>query len=229
MQVPNCVMTVLLYVFNFMCLLMVFLSLAPVTLGNNFLNMCQGIMLPSLPISILYGIVSLLLPVCISNSAVNIDQFLFIYTESILTISISPLLYSLDISCSILFITLLLLLQLFYFLLPTLTLGIQQSSHLQSILCHHPMVHLTHGGCRHIGDFAPLQAVKLSISFSDAIISTVLGKPKKCILYNKKANEWMCCEWQHNCVVLHNHTYLPIKMKNMNQTKLGLLKTYYMS
>ena len=35
-HVPYCVMTVLLYVFNFMHHLMVFKSLASVTLGNNF-------------------------------------------------------------------------------------------------------------------------------------------------------------------------------------------------
>ena len=68
------------------------LSLASVTLGNNFLNMCQGIMLPSLPVSILYGTVSLLLPAHVANSEVHIDQFLYICTESILTVSISPLL-----------------------------------------------------------------------------------------------------------------------------------------
>ena len=81
MHVPNWVMTVLLYAFNFMCLLMVYL----VTHGNNFLNVYQGIMLPSLPVSILYGTVSLLFPVHVSNLAVRIDQFLFICMELILT------------------------------------------------------------------------------------------------------------------------------------------------
>ena len=51
-------------------------------------------MLPSHPVSILYDIVILLLPACVSNLAVSIDQFLFMYTELILTISISSSLYS---------------------------------------------------------------------------------------------------------------------------------------
>ena len=97
-HVPNCVMTVLLYVFNFMCLLIILMSLASVTPGNKFLNMYQGIMLPSLPVYILYGTVSLLSPVHIYNFAVNIDWFLFICTESTLTVSILPLLYPWDIS-----------------------------------------------------------------------------------------------------------------------------------
>ena len=66
-------------------------------------------MLPSFPVSILHGTVILLLPVCISNFAVSINRFLFICTDLILTVSISPLLYSWDISSSISFIALLLL------------------------------------------------------------------------------------------------------------------------
>ena len=77
---------------------------------KSLLNMYHSIMLLSLPISILYGIVTLLLPACISNSAVNSDQFLLICTESILIVSILPLLYSSDVSSSISFTTLLLLL-----------------------------------------------------------------------------------------------------------------------
>ena len=44
-----------------------------------------------------------------------------------------------------------------------------------------------------------LWAVILSISSSDAIINTGLGKPKQIFIKNDKwINEWMCCEWQHN-------------------------------
>ena len=76
----------------------------------SLLNMCHGIMLPLLPIFILYGTIIMLLPACISNSTVNIDQILFICTESILTVSILPLLNSWDVSTSISFTALLLLL-----------------------------------------------------------------------------------------------------------------------
>ena len=98
-----------------------FLSLASISLGNNFLNMYHGIMLPSLPMSILYGTVILLSPAHISNLAVSIDRFLFIYTEIIiLIVSISPLLYSWDISCSISFTTLIVLLWQTFLKCPTL-------------------------------------------------------------------------------------------------------------
>ena len=40
---------------------------------NNYLNVNNGIMLPSLPLSILYGITILLVPACVSNSAINND------------------------------------------------------------------------------------------------------------------------------------------------------------
>ena len=96
------------------------MSSASVILGNNFLNMYHGIMLPSLPVSILNGIVILLLPVHISNLVVSINWLLFLYTELILTISISSLLYSWDISCSITLTTLLLLLQQTFLKCPTL-------------------------------------------------------------------------------------------------------------
>ena len=62
--------------------------------------MNNGIMLPLLLLSILYGITILLAPACISNSAVNDDQFLFKCTESILTVSISPSLYPCGTSSS---------------------------------------------------------------------------------------------------------------------------------
>ena len=77
---------------------------------NSLLSMCHGIMLPLLPVSILYRIIILLVPACISNSAINNDQFLFRCTESILTVSILSLLYSLDISTSMSFTALSLLL-----------------------------------------------------------------------------------------------------------------------
>ena len=52
---------------------MVFTSSASVTLGNNFLKIYQGIMLLSLPVSILYGIAVLLSPMCVFNLAVSVD------------------------------------------------------------------------------------------------------------------------------------------------------------
>ena len=55
---------------------------------NSFLNIYSGIMLPSLPISILYGISTVVLPTCISRCAVISNRFLFRYTELILTVSI---------------------------------------------------------------------------------------------------------------------------------------------
>ena len=82
--------------------------------------MYQGIMLLSLPASILYGIITLLSHVCVSNLAVSIDQFLFMYTGLILTISISSSLYSWDTSCSISLTTLLLLLWQTFLKHPTL-------------------------------------------------------------------------------------------------------------
>ena len=82
--VPSWVITVLLYVFNFMWFLMVFVSWDSITPGNNFLNICQGIIFPSLPVYILYGIIMLLLPIHISNLAVIINQFLLKHTELIL-------------------------------------------------------------------------------------------------------------------------------------------------
>ena len=120
MHVPNCIMTVL-YVFNFMCFLMVFMSLASVILGNNFLNTYQDIMLPLLPVSILYGTVSFCyhLYTCLILQ-LTLTDFMFICTESIPTVSISPLLYSWDISCSISFITLHLLLQQTFLKCPIL-------------------------------------------------------------------------------------------------------------
>ena len=96
------------------------MSSASVTLGNNFLNMYQGIMLPSLPVSILYRTAILLLPVCVSNLAVSINQFLFMYTELILTVSISSCLYSTYTSYSISLTTLLLLLWQTFLKCPTL-------------------------------------------------------------------------------------------------------------
>ena len=70
--------------------------------------------------SVSYGIVTLLLPACISNLAVSIDLYLFIHTELILTISILSSLYSWDTSCSISLTTLLLLLWQTFLKCPTL-------------------------------------------------------------------------------------------------------------
>ena len=96
------------------------MSSASVTLGNNFLNMYQGIMLPSLPVSILYDIAMLLSPVYISNLAVSINQFLFMHTELVLNSSISSSLYSWSTSCSISLTTLLLLLRQTFLKCPIL-------------------------------------------------------------------------------------------------------------
>ena len=63
MHVPSWVMNLLLYIFNFM-------SRDSVTFGKNFLNIYQGIIFPSLPVSILNGIIMLLLPMHVSNLAV---------------------------------------------------------------------------------------------------------------------------------------------------------------
>ena len=77
----------------------------------QFLNIYHGIMLLSLPVSISYSIIVLLLPMHVSNLVVSIDQFLFMHTELILTISIPTSLYSWDTSCYISLTTMLLLLQ----------------------------------------------------------------------------------------------------------------------
>ena len=104
-HIPNCGMIVLLYVLNFIFPFIAFLSSSSVIFLNGFLNMCHSIILPSLPASILCGITILLGSVCISNSAINNDQFFFKWAESILTVSISPSL-SWDISTYISFTTL---------------------------------------------------------------------------------------------------------------------------
>ena len=77
---------------------------------EQFLNIYQGIIFPSLPVSILYGITMLLLPKHISNLVFNIDWFLLMHTELILTISRSSSVYSCDISYSISLTTLFFLL-----------------------------------------------------------------------------------------------------------------------
>ena len=100
-HVCSWVMNVLLYIFNFMWFLMVFMSWDSVTLRKNFLNIYQGIIFPSLPVSILYGITMLLLHMHICNLAVSIDQFLVKHTELILTISRLSSVYSCDTSLSI--------------------------------------------------------------------------------------------------------------------------------
>ena len=67
-------------------------------------------MFPSLSVSILYSIITLLLTMHVSNLAVSINQFLLRHTELILTISISSSVYFYDTSCSISLTTLFLLL-----------------------------------------------------------------------------------------------------------------------
>ena len=62
--------------------------------------MNNGMMLPLLPVSILYGITMVLPPDHVPSSTINNDQFLFKCTELILTVSISPLLHSCDSSFS---------------------------------------------------------------------------------------------------------------------------------
>ena len=82
---------------------------------EQFFEYIPGNLLLSLSVSILYGIITLLLPMDISNLAVSINQFLFMHTELILTVSISSSVYSCDTSCSIsLTILLLLLCQTFW-------------------------------------------------------------------------------------------------------------------
>ena len=47
-----------------------------VILGNNFLYMCNGMMLSSLPVPNLYGTITLFMPADIFNFAVISKQFL---------------------------------------------------------------------------------------------------------------------------------------------------------
>ena len=52
---------------------------------NSFQNMYSGMRLPSLPVSILYGISKAVSPHCISKCAIISDHFLFKYNESMLS------------------------------------------------------------------------------------------------------------------------------------------------
>ena len=56
MDMPNCSICIPLYVFSFMLFFMDLLSCSTDLLPYNFLNIYSGIELPSLPVSILYGI-----------------------------------------------------------------------------------------------------------------------------------------------------------------------------
>ena len=76
MHVPNCFIVVLLHVFNSMCSFLDVASCSSVTLGNNLLNMCTSIILPLLPVSILYGTIILFWSADVFNIAGNTDQFL---------------------------------------------------------------------------------------------------------------------------------------------------------
>ena len=109
-QVPNCVMTVLLYVFNCICLLLVFLSFGFCNVFKQPFEYVPWHYVILTPCIYLYGTIILLLSAFVSNSAVNSDWFLFICTASILTVSILPSLYSWDVSTSISFTAPLLLL-----------------------------------------------------------------------------------------------------------------------
>ena len=88
-HVLSCVMCVLLYIFNFMLLFIEPFSCSSGISLNSFLNIYNGIMLPSLWVSILYGISVTVLPTCIFRCAVINDWFLLRYIEFILTVSIS--------------------------------------------------------------------------------------------------------------------------------------------
>ena len=85
-HVPNCIIFVLLYVQSLIWLFVDFLSCSSIVFLNNY----SGMMLPSLPVSILYGIFTMSSPACISKYAVINDQFLFKWIELILTVSIWP-------------------------------------------------------------------------------------------------------------------------------------------
>ena len=70
-----------------------------VTSGNSFLKICMGIILPLLPMSILYGIFMLFLPADVFKLVVMMNQFVFNWTEYTLTISMSSLALSCMVSC----------------------------------------------------------------------------------------------------------------------------------
>ena len=59
-----------------------------------------------------------------------------------------------------------------------------------------------------------LWAVILISSSSDAIWNASLGMLPNYVFNISKNDEWMWCEWLHNQVALHNHTYCLIKMTN---------------
>ena len=81
LNVPNCAIVVSLYVFNNMCLFTVVTNCSLVTFGNSFLKRYVGIILPSLPVSILYFIFTQFLPANIFKLAVMMDQFTFHWTR----------------------------------------------------------------------------------------------------------------------------------------------------
>ena len=55
LHLPNCVIIVLSYVFNWMLLFLVVADCSFVALGNSLVHKCKGIMFLSLPVSTLYG------------------------------------------------------------------------------------------------------------------------------------------------------------------------------
>ena len=83
-----------------MCSFLVVASCSFITLGNKFLNMCTGIILLLLPVSILYGTVILLWPTDIFKLVVNTEWFLLKWTKFILTTSVSSPALSWNVSCS---------------------------------------------------------------------------------------------------------------------------------
>ena len=100
MHVPNCVICVLLYILSLILPFLDLFSCSSFIFLKSFLNVYSGIMFPSLPVSILYGISTVVSPTFVSKCAVISDRFLFKYTELILTVSISSSWGSCTISIS---------------------------------------------------------------------------------------------------------------------------------
>ena len=89
-HVPNYMILVLIVCVKPDMILYGSLKLVYCDVLKYFLNMWNGIILPSLPVLTLYGFSTLFLPANVSKLAVITDWFLFTCTESILTISICP-------------------------------------------------------------------------------------------------------------------------------------------
>ena len=63
-----------------------------VLLGNNFLYMSNGMIFPSLPISTLYGNITLLGPADVFRFAVNMDHFILKWIKCIFTVVLGTIL-----------------------------------------------------------------------------------------------------------------------------------------